>query len=377
MFRNKLAAPTVETCRYRRDVRGRGHEEMATCRLLRTLLGRGKETWCQVRRDACDACCQSFPPSAQSINPVVASLVYHAASRILEGHAAGDDLEQVKAAARQAASRLHLSQHEQPRSGPMDRPTATVAGGGPSLAALLPSPARRHGPTVRQWAVGVQTSPRREATLEACLTSLLRAGWDRPCLFIDSAVRVPDRFAHLPGTFRDARMGAWPSYYLALAELMMRRPHADAYMLVQDDVVFFDRENLRQYLEEILWPCRRPALVSLYCSAYDTQPQPGWHRRRRAWGAGPLAMVFPTPLAKAFVLDENVFGHRWDADPERAVRVVDVLDKWIRACRLDVWFPTPSLAQHIGETSTVWDVARSTGPRRANRFAGDMGDAGA
>ena len=33
----------------------------------------------------------------------------------------------------------------------------------------------------------------------------------------------------------------------------MREPEADAYLLLEDDVLFFDREDLRVYLEDVLW----------------------------------------------------------------------------------------------------------------------------
>ena len=365
MFRKKLAAPTVETCPHRCQVRDEDGEEAATCSLLKEVFGCRDDQWSQVRRDACDACCQSFPPSSRNLNPVVASLAYESASQIVQLAPAKCDLDHIGKVARDVLRKLHLDQPDD------NAPPVVQQGSGRSLDRIVPRPARRYGTRVRQWAVGVQTSPRRETTLESCLKSLARAGWDSPYLFVDSAVQIPEQFSHLPGTFRDEAVGAWPNYYLALAELMMRRPYADAYMIVQDDVVLFDRESLREYLERALWPSRLPALVSLYCYTYDTQPDAGWHRRRRTWPAGPLAMVFSPPLAKAFVQDETVFSHRWDADPDRAVRVVDVIARWVGACRLDVWFPSPSLIQHIGETSTVWDAGRSTAARRAGWFAGD------
>jgi hypothetical protein len=366
MYRKKLIATTVETCKFRGDVRREGDAEVATCGLLAALIGCREHEWCNVGRDACDACCQSFPPSKNNVNPVIASLVYEAARRIMAAKPAGCDLRRIQEAGREVAKHLGVV-YPADQAAIVRKPTAPRA-----LCELVPRPQKRRGRRVRHWAVGVTTAPRREPTLEACLESLSRAGWERPYLFIDSAVRIPDRFSDLPGTFRDEKLGAWPNYYLALMELLMRRPHADAYLIVQDDVVFFDRENLRAYLEEMLWPGSSTPLVSLYCSEADSRPEPGWHQRQRGWVSGAHAFVFPPPLAKAFVMDRPVFQHRWAADPVWAVCVDDVIHHWAKDRRLEIWFPSPSLAQHVGDASTLWPAARALGSRRADRFAGDL-----
>ncbi len=105
---------------------------------------------------------------------------------------------------------------------------------------------------VSTWAIGVTTSPRIHPTLDLCLDSIVQAGWARPQLFIDGPVRIADRHASLPATCRSERVGAWPNYYLALAELMLRQPRSDAFVLVQDDAVFYNHESLPRYLERRL-----------------------------------------------------------------------------------------------------------------------------
>jgi hypothetical protein len=63
-------------------------------------------------------------------------------------------------------------------------------------------------------------------------------------------------------TQRDEVLGAWPNWFLGLAELYERDAGADAYLIVQDDVVF--SRNVRRYLEQVLWPADRLGVVSLY-----------------------------------------------------------------------------------------------------------------
>ncbi|HUT94803.1 MAG TPA: hypothetical protein VMY37_35425 [Thermoguttaceae bacterium] len=366
MYRSRLKPPTVDTCKFRRDVRREDGVEVGTCTLLKTLMDCHDDRWCRVRRDACDACCQSFPPSRRSVNPAVASLLCDATAKIVAARPAGYDLERIEDLGRAAVERLSLvcSEHE--------AHLVPTKAGSSRLSQLVPPPARRRGRIVHNWAVGVTTAPRGQPTLEACLESLVRAGWDRPHLFVDSAVRVPDRFSHLPGTFRDEKIGAWPNYYLALMELLMREPYADAYMIVQDDAVLFDRESVREYLKEVLWPGRSSVLVSLYCSQLDSLPDPGWHSREGGWISGAHAFVFPPQLAKAFVMDRPVFDHRWTPGPSRASCLDDLIGEWATGRGVDVWFPTPSLAQHVGDASTLWPAARAIEGRRAEPFAGDL-----
>src|SRR5947209_6592687 len=71
----------VEDCPHRRpDESGEAH-----CGLLRQLTAVEDAGLCRVGRDACEACCRSFPPSAEELNPVVASLLYDLSARIADG----------------------------------------------------------------------------------------------------------------------------------------------------------------------------------------------------------------------------------------------------------------------------------------------------
>jgi hypothetical protein len=180
------------------------------------------------------------------------------------------------------------------------------------------------------------------------------------------------RFSDLPVTFHESKLGAWPNYYLALIELLMRDPEADAFLLVQDDVIFYDRQNLREHLEQVLWPADPIGLVSLYCPKAYTQPKTGWHRNKGKWLLGALAFVFPRELAKRFVCDALVLEHRW-SHPKHGLAVIDsVIGCWAARQGVAIHYPTPSLAQHVGDTSTIWLHMRSADDRRADRFAGDL-----
>jgi hypothetical protein len=333
--------------------------------LTQTLLGTTDEMWCRVRYDACEACCQSFPPSIEQPNPVVASLVFKAAAGIIQaGGVPGCDAARAAAARDAAVRSLDLVGMEK------GHPPARPAAGRVPLATVIPRSSRSGG-RVSRWAVGVTTAPRRQPTLAPCLESLAAAGWPSPHLFIDGAVTLPDRFASLHCTFHDTKLGAWPSYYLALAELLLRQPESDAYMIIQDDVIVADGGDLRSYLESVLWPGRRPGLVSLYCSSLYTQARPGWSMHRGLWVWGALAFVFPRALAESFVTDARVFGHRRSQLNDGLANIDLVVGRWALRRHVEVWHPTPSLAQHIGDASTLWLANPATGARRADWFAGE------
>jgi hypothetical protein len=412
-----------EDCSFRRDVRSDGGIEIASCGLLREISGVVDSRLCEVRRDVCQACCESVQPSRSVINAVLASRLYRLADGIIgRGGVDGCDEERASDLRFWAEERLEIRLPGE-GSPPVHRRTecrcfylggelgarirATASGHdrlpvyhcrhpdhiettmaecrrcrdwakGPSqgtlpIEHLVPPPASRWGRRVAHWAVGVTTAPRPQPTLHACLDSLLRAGWEGPRLFVDSAVTVPDRFSDLPVTFHETRLGAWPNYYLGLVELLMREPEADAFMLVQDDVVFDDRHPLREYLEEILWPADPVAAVSLFCSSPYAHALPGWHEFEGRWVLGALAFVFPPESAKRFVTDRTVFEHR--SDRRVGLFAIDIeVGRWAHAHHLPIYFPTPSLVQHIGDTSSLWTDgnARAMGRRRASRFTGNI-----
>jgi hypothetical protein len=58
---------------------------------------------------------------------------------------------------------------------------------------------------------------------------------------------------------------------------------------------------------------------------------------------------------------------------DRGLRFIDdVIGEWAERNLVPIWYPTPSLVQHIGETSTVWPGVPAAGFRRADFFAGDL-----
>lgn len=387
---------------------------MARCELLQLVSGVTIPELCHVEADACQACCESFPPTVDAWNPVIASLLFELTERVVDrGGVAGCSADQAARLQQSVANALDVAPSSQshiipiritqqccylgePHSVESDtdafvchHPQHGITTGDQcrrcrdwvsrpglsrflSLHEMVPPPRERGGPRVRSWSVGIVTAPRREATLEWCLDSIVRAGWESPHLFVDGLVRIPERYTHLPVTWRERATGAWPNYYLALSELVQRDPQADAYVLFQDDAVLYDRGNLREYLESVLWPGNCRGLVSLYCSQAYNLTQPGWHQLGQRWLWGALGFIFPRELARAFVTDPNVCAHRWNGPHDGRTMVDGLIGEWARTHGHSISYPNPSLIQHVGNTSSIWNNTNNAGWRRADWFAGDL-----
>jgi hypothetical protein len=358
-----------EDCSWRSVVSGSGGQ-LARCRFLQQLFGHQRHDECDVTRDICSACCNSFPPTFESLNPVIASVVYGRADRLAQAETEEGVAESWRSLRHWAQKYVEIDAPALPELTRVPVQQSNLAPA-PPLTELLPSPARCGNP-VQHWSVGLTTAPRRRSRLRECLQSLSEAGWPRPHLFIDGAVTIPHEWSHLPMTSRDEQVGAWPNYYLALLELLMREPLADAFMLVQDDVEFYCRENVRQYLEQTLWLGATPGIVSLYCATPDTRAERGWFKHAGRWNYSSLAFIFPREIAQQLVVAPAVFRHRWAEGDEGRVGIPDVIADWAVATSTPLYFPSPSLVQHIGETSAIWLRAFNLSPaRRAGRFLGD------
>lgn len=361
-----MVTRTVELCPHRED-------DPAACRLLERLLGPDGVGRCAVARDACEACVDAFPPTVEDINTVVASLLLSISGELLASGERLIDEPLVRSRHEWAETCLPIMFPDEDDAPAL--PGSALAGGTGwvDLAHLVPLPERRSGARVASWAVGVTTAPRRLPTLSYTLDALIAAGWDRPTLFIDESADVPDRFAGLDRVVRSPRAGAWPNYYLALAELTLREPEADAYLILQDDALVLNHPRLRDYVESCLWPGDRPGLVSLYGPGDYTRGEPGWRELPPPWFWGALAFAFPAEIARKFLADPEVLAHR-RRGPEGGLAGIDVLiGRFAQRSAIPVSFPTPSLVQHIGHVSTLWPTARAGGSRRATRFAGDAG----
>jgi hypothetical protein len=248
-----------------------------------------------------------------------------------------------------------------------------------------------------KWACAVTTCPERRKSLGRTLASL-KAGGFAPRLFVDGD---PDgaswqRELSCPVTCRDVAARTAANWTLALAELLLRRPDADAYAVFQDDLLCV--RNLRAYLEQTreTWPER--GYLNLFTFRdnekviADAGGRKGWlessllkdgesfphqgEMKQQQTGRGAVALVLPRDAA----VDLLSHGHLWTRakeNPDRGWRNVD--GGIVEALNRQGWreyVHAPSLVQHTGDVSTI----RMPGKperlvRRARTFPGEQFDA--
>lgn len=228
--------------------------------------------------------------------------------------------------------------------------------------------------SVRNWAVGVTTAPRKPATLFETIASIRSAGWHDMLVFAEPDSQTSGLGQGVQIVRRSDTLGAWPNWILALSELYLRSPQADAYLLFQDDVILC--EGVREYLEAELWPRERLAFVSLYCSAgYDSHSGRYAEPPSADGYIGALALAFPPQAVRSLLSSGLIWAHRLRPGTGGVNGIDFALGRWAAQRALPGLFHQPSLAQHIGDVSTVWPNGTNTGRRRAGTFVGRDFDA--
>lgn len=228
--------------------------------------------------------------------------------------------------------------------------------------------------TAWKWAVGVTTAGRKQPTLDRMVSSLAQAGWERPRLFADADAVIPVELQELPATHRDEQLGAFPNWLLGLAELVLREPHADAYLMCQDDVVFC--RGVCKYLEQTLWPAENVGIVSLFCpSHYARGKPPGFHAEDRGWDTwGAQAYLFPSTAVARLLTDPLFLQHRRSGPAGGSRNIDSLVGHWCRTSQFSYFVHAPSLVQHIGVTSTLYPTGGVWGNRAAADFLGEEHD---
>ncbi|MCA9037306.1 MAG: hypothetical protein KDA91_19355 [Planctomycetaceae bacterium] len=218
---------------------------------------------------------------------------------------------------------------------------------------------------VVNWEVAVTTAPRERPTLVTCVESLRAAGWGSFRIFAEPKSPMTENMESV--THRPIHLGAWSNWYLSLTEMYLTNPKADAYLICQDDTIF--SAGLRGYLENHLWPAPQVGVVSIYCPQhYEIPGEFGFREINEGWGTwGALAYVFSNRSIREFLSHELPINHRHHGPSDGSRNVDSVVGHWCRESQRPYYIHTPSLAQHIGATSTLWS-ARATGRRRAQTF---------
>lgn len=220
------------------------------------------------------------------------------------------------------------------------------------------------GGGINTWSVGVTTAPRPLETLERTLESLDVAGWSLVHVFAEPdspvSLSVDPSYWHQ----RSQKLGAFSNWYVALTELVIRDPFADAYLLCQDDIVLC--RDTRAYLEETLWLSERPQVVSPYCAeVHDSGEQNGFFVANAGWHTcGALALIFPNAIARSLLCDSLLLHHRRNGPRHGHSNIDSIIGQWCQRSGIAFLMHAPSLVEHIGHHSSLWGGETPPSPRR-------------
>jgi hypothetical protein len=234
-----------------------------------------------------------------------------------------------------------------------------------------------------KWSYGVTTVPeRRDNLLRDTLSSLQKAGWDKPRLFIDGERRPYDEttWTHHPTTCHDTPLRTFGNWALGLWELYVREPTADRYAIFQDDMVCC--RNLRSYLDACPYPEHGYLNLLTFLTnevVIDGKPV-GWYQAGRLecsdpnsqlqTGRGAVALVFNRD-AVVTLLSSRHFVER-PMEPFRGHRSIDggIVTSMNKAGYRE-YIHNPSLVQHVGHISSMGNMPYP----QAQTFPGEDFDA--
>lgn len=212
------------------------------------------------------------------------------------------------------------------------------------------------------------TAPRKQPMIGRALHSLAKAGWTAPIIFAEPHALIPAEFQHLTVVRRPHTLGAFRNWLSALGALLESAPDAGAYLLIQDDIVW--SRNVRQRLERDLWPHPDTGAVSLFRSECYKPGPPGIQQLQvdPAGVIGAQALCFPPASLK--MLFNTSLTKTW----QRPDGIDALLGGWLCHTERPYFSYTPSLAQHVGHTSTL-DHPFDAWGMVANDFMGEDWDA--
>ena len=216
-----------------------------------------------------------------------------------------------------------------------------------------------------QIAVAVTTAPRDKPTLQTTVASLVANQWE-PYIFAEPGSELSG-LGKLPTQQNAERLGAWFNW-LAACRHMLAKTKSEYILTVQDDTVI--SPGTAKFLADLKWPDDRCGMVSLYTPTQYMQRKPGLHRIRTnsLWGA--CAMLFRRSDLQRIIETKVAVNWRGAAFRTRkrpredweVANVDTAIGKALRELGVSPYFFTPSLSQHIGETSSIGH--KGMGPRR-------------
>jgi hypothetical protein len=219
--------------------------------------------------------------------------------------------------------------------------------------------------TVRSWQVGLVAESDDETFLQRYLDGLAEAGWSDVRIFLRSDSILAASAGNGTVSLASPRLGLWGIWYLALSELLVRSPNADAYLLLHDSVRL--RKDARGLLERELWPTGRLALVSLAGPADENEIGDEPSLIRAGWDPfGEIRDIVPDAAALILpgfgvrsLLSYAALSPRQGQKEDSLFEVSRHLRDWARTLGMAAYYASPSLARALAHQEGDPDATES------------------
>lgn len=202
---------------------------------------------------------------------------------------------------------------------------------------------------IEKWAVGVTTSPRKHPTIVKTIKAMEKAGWDNGTIFAEpgSYINCGENWDYV---HRCKKTGIFGNWMLGLYELFIRNIDADAFFIIQDDIIV--APGSKSYLEEALWFTDQPHLVSLFGpNAIDKDESNGW-RKIAKYSGGPNSIIMSHETVQEIL--SSIIPLRYYGIQHQKKTSFDDLGIFALMSQNNwpVFYPKPSIGDHIGHQST-------------------------
>lgn len=214
------------------------------------------------------------------------------------------------------------------------------------------------------WTCGIQTCPRLGCDLPTTLESVRRAGWYDFTVFGEPGTEQ----IHPNQVVWPYQFGDWGSWFSALSCMHATRPHADFFVMFEDDIALC--RNIRPYLESFLSTLPNFGTFNLYTperhhSTFGRKPCVtdeswfGWEM----WGA--QGVVFSRDSLRTFLGSTMNLEYRNSLIGSTNAHKDSAIGMWGRATGHSIYYHSPSMVQHLHLSSLI-----GSGPHQAFDFVG-------
>jgi hypothetical protein len=211
--------------------------------------------------------------------------------------------------------------------------------------------------------IAITTACREQPTLLRTLDSLSSSGWSNQLIFAEPNANTEGCKA--PVRRRKVLFGAWRNWLTALTELRAARKQ-DWYGVIQDDVIFC--RGTYDYIRGLENLPGDLGLISLFTPPVYSKSKPWTRVDDGCTLFDAQCFFFPAHCVDSLIACQEL----WQLPGNK--QIDNRVGLWLKMYGLAAYYHSPSLCQHIGETSTLWPEAKIVGDRMATDFIGEDSD---